>query len=189
MHDGNLHDIAKIAIFALDNNGGFTPNNLRKFPHCPVDGFTLKDESLLRTIIQVEDELVNNFGKDFVLGQKRRTFINQTTNRDHFICGVGHSIIDIDWNGDVYPCHLLRKNCFILGNLIEDEIEAIVFRMGELNIRKQTFEIKKCKHCHFMSLCGGGCRAAAYYTYGTFEREDPLCSILYENELHHLERM
>lgn len=186
MHDDNLDDMVQIAHFALKNGGGFTPNNLRKFPHCSAPGFILKNDNFLETITRVEDALIETFGNVFVLNQKLRCFINRTTNRDHFICGVGYSVIDIDWNGDVYPCHLLRKVDFLLGNIIEEEIETIVNKTVDLSIRKNTHEIDKCKSCDFMSLCGGGCRAAAYYEHGTFAREDPLCDILYKNELHYL---
>ncbi|MFA9388317.1 MAG: radical SAM protein [Prolixibacteraceae bacterium] len=186
MHDKNLKEITKLAIYAFENNGGFTPNNLRNFPHCTLDGFILSNDNFLNTLYEVEDTLKEKFEKEKIIEQKLRTYINRQTNRDHFICGAAFDIMDIDWNGDVYPCHLLRDKNLLLGNFLTDEMEQILLKVDQLKIRQKTSEIEKCKECHFMSLCGGGCKAAAYYSFGTFQKEDPLCDILYQNELIHL---
>jgi radical SAM protein with 4Fe4S-binding SPASM domain len=186
MHDRNLEEMKAIACYAFENDGGFTPNNLRNFSHCTLDGFSLSDKNFLKTMNEVENHLKAKFKAEKLIEQKLRTFINKETNRDHFICGVACDVFDINWNGDVYPCHLLRDEKLVLGNFLQDDIQPIVLKIDELKIRKKTFEIEKCKSCHFMSLCGGGCKAAAYYRYGSFKNEDPLCAVLYENELNHL---
>lgn len=186
MHDKNLKDMTKIAHFAFENNGGFTPNNLRNFPQCPLDGFSLSDENFLPSIQGVERHLLANFSNEMITKQRLRTFISNDSDRDHCVCGTAHEIMDINWNGDVHPCHLLRDKKLTLGNFLSDDIEKIVLNADKLKIRKKTFEIEKCSDCHFMSLCGGGCKAAAYYEFGTFQKEDPLCAVLYENELNHI---
>jgi radical SAM protein with 4Fe4S-binding SPASM domain len=186
IHDINLDEIFKIAEYSFHNNGGFTPNNLRIFPHCAKDSFFLSDQNFLKTLYEVENKLIVSFTKEKVIEQKLRTFINKNSNKDHFICGVANDIFDINWNGDIYPCHLLRDEKLIIGNFLSDNIQKIVSKVDELKIRIKTFEIEKCKNCHFMSMCGGGCKAAAYYSDGTFKKEDPICPVLYENELNNL---
>lgn len=186
MHDENLTEMTKIAQFAFENKGGFTPNNLRNFPHCTFHRFALTDTHFLTSIQEVETHLAAHFSKDEIYQQKLRTFINKSGNRDHLVCGAGYDLLDIDWNGTVYPCHLLRDTSFLLGHFINDDIGTILSRAEALCIRCKTYDIETCKDCPFMSLCGGGCKAGAYYSFGNFQREDPLCAILFENELNHL---
>ena len=186
MHEGNLHELSDIAIYALSQQGGFTPNNLRQFPHCKAEGFSLKEEHFLKTLNQIEDDLLAHFDAAYILEQKSRSSVHQASQRNHFICGTAHAVFDIGWDGSLYPCHLLKEEKFKLGNLLEDDGETIKANVLKLAIRKKTCEIEKCKTCSFMSLCGGGCKAAAYYHTGRFDREDPLCAVLYDNQIQNL---
>lgn len=184
IHKGNATDLSNIARYAVRHNGSFTPNYLRKFPHCPSPQLTLSNKDLLKALLQVDKDVAGLLGNGHILHNQR----GRVHHRDHFVCGAGRSVLDIDWNGDIYPCHLLRQAHFKLGNIFNTSFDDILLKVEKLKIRTETHKIPTCKKCHFMSLCGGGCRAAAYYSSGTFDREDPFCSLFYENELYRLQR-
>lgn len=183
IHNNNLEEIIQLAEFAFDNGGGFTPNNYRNLSDVPQQNIRLDDDNFLKILLSVEKHLISKFGKKRLIKEKSRTFINKDIKRDYYICGAGCETFDIKTNGDVYPCHLIQKPQFKLGNFLNDNFESIISNVKEHGIRKKTYEIEKCQKCHFMSICGGGCKAASYENYKRFDKEDPLCSVLYENLL------
>ena len=187
IHDGNLDDIVEIALFSARSGGGFTPNNLRRHPQAPVDDLRLSDQYLLSAIKDAEEAILREFGQDFLIANKLRTFINGDIAHGHFLCSAGYSLLDIDWNGDIYPCHLLRSELFLLGNVLHDGFDAAFEMAVRLGIRTMSHEIEKCRSCHVLARCGAGCKAAAFHAFGEFRREDPLCSVLYQNELNRLD--
>ncbi len=182
IHDKNLSEIYDIAHFAFSNNGGFTPNNLRNFPGTNNNNFSLSNSNLTSILEEVECKLIEEFGEDYYQFRKRG-FIVKDCDRNNFICGMAHSLFEIDFNGDVYPCHLLHTNELKLGNLLVESLEDIIERVEQSGLRKFTYEIEKCSKCHFMSTCGGGCKAGAYYESGRLDAIDPLCEVLYDNQL------
>lgn len=182
IHDKNLSEVYDIAHFAFSNNGGFTPNNLRNFPGSDSNGFSLSNSNLTSILEEVEGKLVKEFGEDYYQFRKRG-FIVKDCDRNNFICGMAHSLFEIDFNGDVYPCHLLHTHELKLGNLLVESLEDIIEKVEQSGLRKFTYEIEKCSKCQFMSTCGGGCKAGAYYENGRLDTVDPLCEVLYDNQL------
>lgn len=186
IHEGNLHELYDLAFFAYSNNGTLSPNNLRVFPHCAQHELRLTNETLYRTVKELDRRLLHDFGeklKECKKDVQYESSENLSNKREKFICGMAHSIVDINWNGDVFPCHLLREKKFILGNLLTESFETIFQRVEKMGIRVFSYDIPKCKECKFVSTCGGGCRAGSYYNYGSFMREDNLCEILYKSEI------
>ena len=187
IHEGNLHEIYDLANFAYSNNGTFTPNNLRVFPQCNQHKLKLTNETLYDVVKETESLLFQNFEfdklKKYTKNVEYEKLENLADKRAKFICGMADSIIDINWNGDVFPCNLLRENKFLLGNLLIENFQTIFQRSDEMSIRVFSYDIPKCKECKFVSTCGGGCRAGAYYNYGSFKREDNLCEILYKSQI------
>ena len=185
LHEGNLHEIYDIARFAYSHGGFFAPNHLRKFPHAPHAGdIYLKPESLRKCIIETFEKTGQEFNLDVQpagLTDKGCEELHDT--RGKFVCGNAFYTVDIDWNGDVYPCHLLREACFIIGNILAEDFNAILERGRNSKTRVRSFEIPKCKSCPFVATCAGGCRASAFYTRGTLAAEDEFCDILYKFEV------
>ena len=184
IHEGNIHEIPDIARFAYANGGFLAPNHLRKFPHAPHAGaITLKPESLRNSIINTFSQIQKEFGNNITtISADNGQCIAYKDARNSYICGNGWYSADIDWNGDVYPCHLLREPEMMLGNIFNDSINEILARSMKSPSRVRSFEIPKCKTCPFVSTCGGGCRASAWFNQGTFAAEDEFCPILYEFE-------
>jgi radical SAM protein with 4Fe4S-binding SPASM domain len=188
IHHGNAHQIADMAVFAARKGAWFSPNNLRVFPHDENDGkFSLDNETLRGVVGQVRQRLYETFAPEHLEAIERRargpSVCSVSAPNANFICGTGHSLLDIDWNGEVYPCHLLKDRGLILGNIFEQSFEDIYRKSAELGIRVPSFEIPKCGGCKFTSRCGGGCRAGAFYAYGSLAREDDLCEVNYASQM------
>ena len=191
IHQGNAHQISEMAIFAAQRGAYFSPNNLREFPHDENHGkVSLPNATLDRVIAEFRTAVREKFSTDYLLSIERRfkspAVCSVSEPNANFICGTGHSLLDIDWNGEVYPCHLLKDRSLILGNAFDQSFEAIFGMSRALGIRVPSTEIEKCGSCKFNSRCGGGCRAGAYFTYGSLAREDSTCSVNYSNQLHRL---
>jgi radical SAM protein with 4Fe4S-binding SPASM domain len=87
---------------------------------------------------------------------------------DRLPCGAGRNIIHITHTGDMVPCSLFTEERFVQGNVRRDSI-AEIWRTSELlsffrNTRVD--DIPKCRECTYKYLCGGGCRAEAYFLNG-----------------------
>jgi radical SAM protein with 4Fe4S-binding SPASM domain len=194
LHEANLHELITIAELALNNGGWLSPNQLKELPHAGLNytHVSLSNESLRQALRQVNDHLLARFGlarfielsRHYAASDPEVCSVTQPNAR--FICGMAHSLIDIDWNGDVYPCHLSKGPELIIGNVFREEFDAIFRRVEERGIRVKSHEIEKCSGCKFVSNCAGGCRAGAWFTYGTFEHEDELCDINYASNLNRL---
>lgn len=97
--------------------------------------------------------------------------------RRNYTCAFGGSQLSISPSGDVYPCHLLHLPTFYGGNIRETPFEDIYFnsailkRCREMNVST----IKGCKNCEIRFICGGACRARAYYEIGTINESGPFC--------------
>ncbi|MEI7980625.1 MAG: radical SAM protein, partial [Bacteroidota bacterium] len=157
LHEGNLHEVAGIARFAYSNGGFYAPNHLRKFPHSPLAReITLDPESLRKSIIETFESVTKEFRP--VPEPEQTTEISGNCGsgtRSRYVCGNAWFSIDIDWNGDVYPCHLLREKEFILGNLLKEELPVIMERGRNSQTRVRAYDIPKCKRCPFVATCAG----------------------------------
>lgn len=80
-------------------------------------------------------------------------------------CAIGDAEISISDTGDVYPCHLLHLPQFLAGNVKEQSLESIYQTSDKLkSCRDQTvLQVKGCKKCEIRFICGGACRARAFY--------------------------
>lgn len=187
IHNGNVDEGLEVARFALSNNGFFTPNNLRELPMASGGGLKLTPKTLEVALKHYEERLIAEFGKgktgrlcapNFGYGDPC-----QKVERRKFRCGLGETIMDIDWNGDVYPCNLLKGRRFIMGNLLEQTLDEIRSAPHIRRYRTLSTEIPKCRNCLMVGICGGGCRAAADSAFGSFHREDNLCPQLFQSEV------
>jgi len=91
-------------------------------------------------------------------------------------CGAGCTCLSVDSDGSVYPCHMLHFPEFIMGNCYAEDIACIL----EDDIAQwfQSFDsvaIPHCNECPYLRLCGGGCRARAFYASSDIAAPDPYC--------------
>ena len=89
-------------------------------------------------------------------------------------CGAGCTMVSVSADGEVFPCHMMHDEAFSLGSLLEDS--------GCLAARHapapRVAELGACADCDIRYLCGGGCRARAYFATGDVEARDPYCSLV-----------
>ncbi|ERJ83717.1 radical SAM domain protein [Peptostreptococcaceae bacterium oral taxon 113 str. W5053] len=93
-------------------------------------------------------------------------------------CGAGKSIISVDANGNVTPCHLFYEKEFILGNIQENGL-AKILNNSKLNpvVAFTVEDIDDCQQCEYNYLCGAGCRYRSYCTKGSISSVDPVCGL------------
>jgi radical SAM protein with 4Fe4S-binding SPASM domain len=198
LHSGNLHEIAEMAEFAVANGGYIKPNNLRQFPKenekmkpsaaaFRLRQLELSERDLMGIARELDAGLEARYGKEQVTALKMRYLRYAKCSVDDHnakgLCGIGWSLLDIDWNGDVFPCHLAKTAELRLGNIFERSFEDLFEEARLRGIRRKSNEISGCSSCSFVSRCAGGCRMGAYYANGSFEKSDNLCHYNYQSNL------
>lgn len=95
-------------------------------------------------------------------------------------CPIGHHLIVISPNGDIYPCAALLDKPFYIGNILNDDMTDLwnnnpvlkSFRLIKKNIGG------KCKSCERLDLCRGGCRGINYTFNNDMTSSDPTCKLM-----------
>jgi len=94
-------------------------------------------------------------------------------------CGTAVRNISIDSDGSVYPCHMLHNSELSLGNIFNEDVKSILY--SKQRQRFQSFSIEnaaECSTCDIKYLCGGGCRARAFFTSGSLGAKDSYCTFM-----------
>ncbi len=98
-------------------------------------------------------------------------------------CSAGDRILNVDPQGNIYPCQFAQLEKLKIGNLIEGSLEKIWNDPKNSvlsDLRSKVDKLKgKCGRCVHKRICTGGCRIRAYFEFGDFWAEDPCC-ISYE---------
>jgi len=89
-------------------------------------------------------------------------------------CGAGKTIVGIDTNGDIYPCHRFVSYApndgkrFRLGNIHDgiDPVRALPFRRYDRSNVLGCYT--RCRECPANDFCAGGCIALYHETTGNF---------------------
>jgi KxxxW cyclic peptide radical SAM maturase len=95
-------------------------------------------------------------------------------------CPIGHHLICVSPNGDIYPCAALLEQKFCLGNILKEDIMEIWnnnVTFKEFRLIKQKIE-GKCKNCERIDICRGGCRGINYTINKDIYSSDPTCMFL-----------
>ena len=80
-------------------------------------------------------------------------------------CAMGDGEISISDTGDVYPCQLLHFPQFRAGNIRKQSLKSI-YETSEVlrSCSKLTVsEVAGCDKCEIRFICGGACRARAFF--------------------------
>ena len=88
-------------------------------------------------------------------------------------CSAGITSLAIFTDGNVYPCTRLPV---ALGNVYRESLLKIWQESPILHTLRMRDVEGRCMECSFKYVCGG-CRAAAYFQYKNFQREDPMCCV------------
>lgn len=94
-------------------------------------------------------------------------------------CGAGVTSLSIDADGSAYPCHMLHRSEFLMGNAFKNSKELIFSSQAASLFRNlSSDQIGGCEHCEHRPLCGGGCRARALSLAGNgITSRDPYCPL------------
>lgn len=97
-------------------------------------------------------------------------------------CAIGDGAFSISATGDVYPCQLIHTEEFYAGNVHEKKIKDIYMNADAMKkcAHLDVDSISGCKDCPIKYICGGSCRARAYYGCGDINSTTDFCQ--YEKE-------
>jgi radical SAM protein with 4Fe4S-binding SPASM domain len=102
----------------------------------------------------------------------------ENAKRDKILkCAVGDAELSISPTGDIYPCQLLHDKKFYAGN-IRDQPLIDIYNHSKviLDCRKLTVDnLKGCSRCFIRYICGGACRARAFYECGNICTSGKFC--------------
>jgi len=92
-------------------------------------------------------------------------------------CAIGDGEISISETGDVYPCQLLHFPQFRAGNIKEQSLKSIYETSEVLQSCKKltVLEVSGCKKCEIRFICGGACRARAFYEKNRLDVSGSFC--------------
>ncbi len=91
-------------------------------------------------------------------------------------CGAGRFYMNIEPNGDIYPCVFFPHDEEVkVGNLMDNDFEELWKNDLILNqLRNKEILKSHCGECDSRNICGG-CRARAYNYFGDILAPDPGC--------------
>lgn len=93
-------------------------------------------------------------------------------------CGAGGHLISIGADGRVYPCHMLHADKFVMGDLLSMSLrEALDSNIANEFQDWSYSNSPECAGCEFGLICGGGCRARAFFDSGDLLGTDSLCAM------------
>lgn len=94
-------------------------------------------------------------------------------------CGAGKTIVSIDTDGSIYPCHMLHNSELKLGNILEIPLKKeylqkdILQKIQDANVD----HIEECSLCEHRYFCSAGCRARSYFKNRDFLHKDSYCEL------------
>ncbi len=109
-------------------------------------------------------------------------------------CAAGDAEISISSTGDVYPCHLLHLPQFLAGSLRETPLD-VIYRTSRALAAVRDLDVRGiagCAECDVRFICGGACRARAFYEKNRIDVADDFCEyekLAYMNGLLDLHEM
>jgi radical SAM protein with 4Fe4S-binding SPASM domain len=135
--------------------------------------------SIYKTIIRKRTEVK---GKIFIQLNENLVMPEQKNigwmPEEHYGCSAGRSTCGIDSSGNVYPCSYMVFDELNCGNIKNQSLSEI---WNDSKVMKKIRKISslkgKCSQCEHLSICRGGCRAAAYLKHHNLRDSDYLCSI------------
>ncbi|NMB70895.1 MAG: radical SAM protein [Bacteroidales bacterium] len=101
------------------------------------------------------------------------------TEQSRFMfCPAGKETLAVFPDGTLYACPFLTT--FPAGKWPEDTIENVWFHSPVLSMLRGITAAQvagKCRECENRTICGGGCRAFAYYSGSAIDGSDPYCLV------------
>ena len=122
------------------------------------------------------DALASAFGVN-PLSYCKSALLN-SRNHPAMKCSIGDGTLSISATGDIYPCQLLHDETLLVGNT-RDNPDLVTLIKNSTILKKCTEltvdNMEGCRDCAYRYLCGGACRARAFYEGGSLEKASPFC--------------
>lgn len=146
------------------------------------------DEKLLEDLIYIKKNETNTIFEKLGMGLDGYNFYDflykdtKFTEEDSYIfsllkCNCGKTRINVDANGDVYPCDMTKYPEFKMGNILENTVEEY---WNSENVNKFNTLSRKtktgCKDCKNFG-CNTGCFGMSYGIFRDIEKTLPNCKI------------
>lgn len=103
--------------------------------------------------------------------------LDRSLHEKCFKCALGDGEISISPTGDVYPCQLLHVKDMYCGNIFRETVSDIYNNSQVLKRCRSAVvdNVEGCKDCGIKYICGGACRARAYYECGDIMKNGAFC--------------
>lgn len=144
------------------------------------------DESILDQVLYIQKTQKDTKFEKFALGLDDFKFFKYLYENIDFEeklsekisvlkCNGGKTRINIDQNGDCYPCDLMKYDMFKMGNILNDSFEEIWHSSSVQEFNKISRKTKnKCKSCKYKN-CNTGCLAMKFSEKKSLIEQIPNC--------------
>ena len=144
------------------------------------------DESILDQVLYIQKTQKDTKFEKFALGLDDFKFFKYLYENIDFEeklsekisvlkCNGGKTRINIDQNGDCYPCDLMKYDMFKMGNILNDSFEKIWHSSSVQEFNKISRKTKnKCKSCKYKN-CNTGCLAMKFSEKKSLIEQIPNC--------------
>lgn len=188
----NFHDLANLYRLAADLKAktiGFSPLLLTN-TNDPTQTWLPSTEELLTSFVealQVAEELgfpvrisQDPLAVPCGVPELKEAFSKMEDQTPWYFCPAGTSAIEIDVNGNVYPCPYLRYDEFKAGNVHEESLKEIWARGTGWDSFRNIYlgETEKCPSCTMKKSCRGACAAQSFHMGLTLDDADPRCDLI-----------
>lgn len=173
-------DYLKETIEAFHDKYGIETHVLTN--HIPIGRGANDDLSISLSELAACDDVIMNTKlkfqeKDMVSSLK---FDGYERGCRSYCCGMGLSEIFIDEFGDVYPCRMTCTEEYLLGNVLEEDLEVIIHKMDDTRKSLMVDKLEGCKECDIRYICGGGCRMyQASYSGSIYKNDKGICDLFH----------
>lgn len=175
VHAKNIDDLKDYVRLSKDLGATLNFSLLTCEPDDEALGGLLPDDDALRrlgrSILTLDD------GKP-ILALDAPVGLNLTVKRR---CGAGCESLSIGADGAIYPCHMLHRREYAMGNVFSSSIaEAMSGDVARLFKELDASSFEDCSDCKYVRICGGGCRARSLFASGNVESKDSYCAMIQE---------
>jgi radical SAM protein with 4Fe4S-binding SPASM domain len=179
----------KVSVATTITKNSITSNSeIKEF--CYANGCDLNNTVVVPSSLD-EIDLMPSLSEVLDLGANaHETYQIKHLKQKRIRCSAAKEVCSIDPMGNVYPCQSLHYKEFLLGNIIEQNLDDLKY------IHKPEFclptvnELPVCATCKVKYMCGGGCIATGYKLYGgELQRNHLTCALNYENAIEKLKSL
>jgi uncharacterized protein len=170
----NSEGLPQIVEYLLKRGLPFTINFYRENEHsASFKDLVYQDEKMIVAMQAAFAKIENNLPPFSLLGAiTDRARLDAPHSQP---CGVGHSYMVIDQNGNVAKCHMEIERK-ITDISVADPLRAL--QLDVIGIQNLPVEEKEgCRTCEWRHYCAGGCPALTYRVTGRYDVKSPNCRI------------